>query len=159
MAGDLPMEFLAEDDHVLAIAGQQSLLQISRIPNPCLRHEVEAGAMNHGGTGPLSVRSEEDRGTEDALERSDQSPILGTTLLDAECIEHFGSAVERDPRGLLPNCHRSQKDRNQPVLSPWKSIAGMTGDLEHESPVPPFVQEASGWRALHREPTEYKRPR
>ncbi len=115
--------------------------------------------MDHGGPVPLSVRSEEDRRAEDALERSDQSPVLGTALLDTECIEHFGGAVESDPRGLLSNCHRRQKDRNQPILSPRESIARVTGDLKHESSVPPFVKETSGWRALHREPTEYKRPR
>ena len=31
----------------------------------------------------------------------------------------------------------------------------MTGDLEHETTVPPFVKETSGWRSFHRESTEY----
>ena len=35
----------------------------------------------------------------------------------------------------------------------------MAGDLEYESPVPPFVKEASGWRPFHRESAEYERPR
>ena len=153
------IELLAQNDQVLAIAGQELLVGISRVPNPRLRHEIEAGAMNHRGPVPLRVGSEEDRRAEDALERSDQASVLGTALLDAECIEHLGGTVEGDPGGLLPNCHRRQEDRNQPILSPRESIARVTGDLKHEASVPPFVKEASGWRTLHREPTEYKRPR
>ena len=159
MAGDLPIELFAQNDHVLAITRQECLFQISRIPDPRLRHEVETGAMNHGGAVPLSVRSEEDRGAEDALERSNQSPVLGTALLNAEGIEHFGGAVESDPRGLLSNCHRCQKDRNQSILSPWEAVARVTGDLKHESTVPPFMKETSSRRALHRQPTKHKRPR
>ena len=121
--------------------------------------EVESGAVNHGRAIPLSVRSEEDRCAEGALERSHQSPVLGTALLDTECIEHLGGAVEGDPCGLLPNCHRGQKNRDQPILSPRESIAWVTGDLEHETTVPPFVKETSGWWPFHREATEYKRPR
>jgi hypothetical protein len=67
--------------------------------------------MHDSGGVPLSVRSEEDRGAENALERSDQSPVWGSSLLDTECIEHLVGAVERDPRVLPPNGHRSQKDR------------------------------------------------
>jgi hypothetical protein len=129
MAGDFPIELFAQNDDVLAIAGQEGLFQISRIPDSRLRHKVEAGAMNHRGPVPLSVRAEKNRRAENALERSDQPPVLGTALLDTEGIEHFGGAAERDPRGLLPNCHRSQKDRNQPILSPWKPIAWVAGDL------------------------------
>ena len=114
--------------------------------------------MNYGGAVRLCVRSEEDRCAEDELEGRDQSPVLGAALLDTEGIEHLGGATEGDSRGLLSNCHRGQKYWNQTILSPRESITRVTGDLEHESPVPPFVKEASGRRALHREPAEDKRP-
>ena len=107
----------------------------------------------------LGIRSEKYRGTEDALEGGDQSPVLGTALLNAECIQHLGGAIERDPGGLLANCHRCQEDRNQAVLSPGKPVARVAGDLEHEAPVSPFVKEASVWRALHWKTAEYKRLR
>jgi len=106
--------------------------------------------MNHGGAISLRVRSEKDSRAEDALKRSDQPSVLGTALLYAERIEHLGGAVERDPRRLLPNCHCCEKDRNKAILSPRQSVAGVTGDLEHESPVPALVEEASGLWTLHR---------
>ena len=115
--------------------------------------------MHYGGAIPLSVRAEENCRAEDALKVSDQAPVLGTALLDTECVQHFGGAVERDPSRLLPNCHCGQKDRNQSILSPGEAIARMTRDLKHEATVPPFVKEATAWRALYREPTQYKRPR
>jgi hypothetical protein len=115
--------------------------------------------MNHGGAVPLSVRAEEDRGAEDALERRDQSAVLGTALLYAKRVKHFGGAVERYPGGLLSNSHRCQEDRDQPILSPRESIAWVTGDLKNKSTVTPFVKETSGRRSFYRESTEYKRPR
>lgn len=128
------------------------------IAQACRNLTVEPGAMDHGGAVLLDVRSEEDRSTKDALERSDQPAVLRTALLDAEGIKHLGSAVERDPGGFLPNRHRRQEDRNQAILSPGQSIARVTSDLEDESPVPSFVKEASGWRALHRQPAKDERP-
>lgn len=68
MAGDLPVELLAENDYVLTIARQECLFQVSRIPNPGLPHEIEAGAMHHSGPVSLRVGAEEDRCAEDALE-------------------------------------------------------------------------------------------
>src|SRR5436309_6787624 len=113
MAGYLSVKLLAQNDQVLAFAWQQRLVQISRVPNPRLRHEVESGAMDHGGPVPLRVRSEEDRRAENSLERSDEASILGAALLDSEGVEHFGCAIERDARRFLANCHRCQKDGNQ----------------------------------------------
>jgi hypothetical protein len=68
MSGDLPVKLLAQYDHVLAIAGQQCLFHISRIPNPRLCHEVESSAMHHGGAVALRVCSKKDCRAEDALE-------------------------------------------------------------------------------------------
>src|SRR5689334_22733757 len=129
MAGNLPIELLAQNDHVLAITRQQGLFQISRIPNPRLRHEVESGTMHDSGPVSLTVRSEKDRRAEDALERGNQPPVLGTALLYAERIEHFGCAVERDSGGSLPDSQGGQEDWNQPVLPPRQSIARVPGDL------------------------------
>jgi hypothetical protein len=115
--------------------------------------------MNHGGPISLDVSSEEDRRSKDPLERSNQSPVLGTALLDTECIKHFGGAVECDPRGLLPNGHCRQKDWNQPILSPRESIARVAGDLKNKSSVPPLVKQTSRWRTLYRQATKHKRAR
>jgi hypothetical protein len=115
--------------------------------------------MDHRGAVPLHVRSEENSCAEDALERSNQSPVLGAALLDTKCVQHLGGTVKGNSRGLLANRHRRQKDRNQAILSPREAIAWVTSDLEHESPVPPFVKKAPGRRALHRETAEYKRSR
>ncbi len=86
--------------------------------------------MDNGGPVPLSVRAEENRGSEDALERSGQAPVLGTALLYAERVEHLGGAVKGDPRGSLPDGHRCQEDRNQPILSPRESIARVMLSVE-----------------------------
>ncbi len=115
--------------------------------------------MNHGGPVALSVRPEEDRRAEDALERRDQSAILGTALLDTERIEHFGGAVKSDSRGLLSNRHCREKDRNEPILSPWEPIARMARNLKHEASVPAFMQKTAARWPLHRESAEYEWPR
>jgi hypothetical protein len=159
MSSDFAVELVAQNDKILAVVGQELLVGISGIPNTRFRHEVEAGAMDHGGPISLAVGAEEDRGAEDALERSNQSPVLGAALLNTKCIEHFGGAVERDPGGLLSNCHRRQENWNKPILSPWKAIARVTGDLKHETTIPSFMKETSRWRTLYRQPTKDKRPR
>jgi len=84
---------------------------------------------------------------------------LVTTLLHGKRVEHLRGALERDPRSLLPDGERRQKYRNQTILSPGKSIAGMSGDLQHELPVTAFVEQTPHIRSLHRQTAEDKRPR
>ena len=76
MAGDLPVELVAQDDDVLAVARQAVLFRIPGIPDPRLRHEVEANLMNDRGGDSLAVRAEEDRRAEDSLKRVHQTAIL-----------------------------------------------------------------------------------
>ena len=112
--------------------------------------------MDDGIAFSLRVRSEEDRCPEDALERRHESPVLRPALLHPECIQHLGRAAERDPRGLLPNRERRQKDRYESVLSPWQSIGRVSGYLKQKMAISPFMEEMSRWRTLYRESTSTK---
>ena len=101
MIHDFPEELLAEHDLVLQLAGQRVLRRMAGIPNPSFTHEIEAGAVNHCSLFTLRVGTEEDRRTEDSLKRAHEPPILSSTLLHAEGVQHFGAAGERNPPRLL----------------------------------------------------------
>jgi hypothetical protein len=64
---ELPDKLIAEEDHVPAIAGQEFLIRITRIPDARFRHEIEAGSVNHSGPFPLTIPTEEDRCSENPL--------------------------------------------------------------------------------------------
>jgi hypothetical protein len=51
MTGDLSIKIIAQNDRIPAVFGQQSLVGISRVPDACFGHEVEACAVNN----PLSA--------------------------------------------------------------------------------------------------------
>jgi hypothetical protein len=133
------------------------LIRISRIPDSRFRHEVETGAMNDGGAFSLAIRSEEDRCPKDSLERGNQAPILRTTLLHAEGVQHGSGTFERNLGRLLPNRLRRKEDRNEPILSPWKTVAGVSRDLQNEMAVSPLVQQTASRGTPDRKTAEYER--
>ena len=106
----------------------------------------------------MRVGSEEDRRSEDSLKRSNQATILGSTLLHPERVEHFRGAGEGDPARPLPVCQCSQKQWNQTILAPRKSVVRVAGDEKHESTIATFVDEGSSGRTLNRKAAKDKRP-
>ena len=54
----------------------------------------------------------------------------------------------------LALCRRTaivaRKMGNEAILAPWQPVARMTGDLQNELPVPPFMEETAGRRPFHR---------
>ena len=104
----------------------------------------------------MRSRSEENGGAEDALEGADQPAVLGPTLLHTEGVQHLGGAGERDPGALLPGGQSCQKERDETILAPRKSVVGMTGDEQYELAVATFMDQRSGWRALDREAAKHK---
>jgi uncharacterized protein GlcG (DUF336 family) len=121
--------------------------------------KVESGAMDHSGAFPLPVGTEEDRGSEDSLKRSDQTPVLRAALLHPEGIEHGSSTLEGNLRRLLADRLSRKKNGDEPVLSPWKAVAGMAGELRSEIAVSALVQKSARWRAADREAAEDERAR
>src|SRR6185312_805919 len=84
-------------------------------------HEIESGAMNHGGALALHISSE-DRCAEDPLERSHKPPILGSALMHAEGVQHLSRAAESNNPALLLNRKGREEDRYQPVLAARESV-------------------------------------
>ena len=78
--------------------------------------------MKHRGGFQLGIGAEKDGGAEDSLEGLDQAAILRSTLLHAEGVKHLRRATELNRLTLLADRQRSEKDRNEPVLAPWKTV-------------------------------------
>ena len=113
--------------------------------------------MNNCGPLPLRVGTEENRSSKDPLKGTDQTPVLGSALLHSEGVEHCGGTVERYPWRPLTDRKCREEDRHEPILTPWKAIARVTGDLQNEVAVPPLVKQAALSRSLDRQPAENER--
>jgi hypothetical protein len=107
------------------------------------RKKLKTRPVHDFGLGGYRVCAEKDCGAEDSFERCRQPTVLLSTIAHAECFQHFGSGFESDRLTLLLDGQRRQEDWNNPVLSEWNPIVRMTGDLEDELAVPPFVKELS----------------
>lgn len=105
----------------------------------------------------MGVGSEKDRGSEDPLKCSNQPTVLGSPLLHAEGIEHFRSAIERDPAGSLPVCQCCEEQGHEAILPPGQAVIGVPGHEEHELAITAFVDQSSSGRALDWQPTENER--
>jgi hypothetical protein len=68
---DLPIELVAQDNHVLAVTGQTLLCGIARVPDARLAHKVEPPVVDDCGLFQLHIGAEENGGAEDALESPD----------------------------------------------------------------------------------------
>lgn len=68
---------------------------------------------NEGRLG-LFFGSEEDRGAEKSLEALDEPAVVRAVLGEVEEVEHLGGRIEMDLAGLLPQCERSDPDRDEP---------------------------------------------
>ena len=108
---------------------------------------------------PLGVRAEENRRTEDALKRPHEPAVLGSALLHSEGVQHLSSAAEGDPRTLLPDRERREKDRDEAVLSPGQTVARVSRDLQNELPVSALMQQAAHGGSLHRQTAKNEWPR
>ena len=80
--------------------------------------------MHNGDVFTLRVGAEENRGPENPLEGTHQTPVLGTALLHGKSIEHLRGTFEGDPRILLADRERRQKNGNQPILPPRQPMLG-----------------------------------
>jgi hypothetical protein len=79
---------------------------------------MEPCFMKDGRERLMPVGSEEDGGTEDALESADQPAILGSPLLHAERVEHFGRVGEGDLATPLAGRQGCQEEGHQAILAP-----------------------------------------
>ena len=78
--------------------------------------------------------------------------------MQTEGVQHLGRAVKGNSRTLLPNRHRRQEDRHDPVLAERQTIFRMTGDLQNELSIAAFVQELICRQSADRQTTENQRP-
>ena len=103
MGCHLTKELVAKHDFIFETAGQQSLVWITRVPDPRFSHEIETRLVRHGRPLPLRIGSEKDSCAKDSLKSSDQAAILRPPLLHTESVQHLGRAPEGD--GLLLLSH------------------------------------------------------
>jgi len=144
MSRNLLEKFIAQDDDVFIRLAKQAVLVSAVVPDPSFAEKIETCAMHNFGVRGQTVRPKEDRRAECAFKRSNQSPILFATFAHAEGIQHFGSALELDRLAFLLDGQRRQEDWNNPVLAERNAIIRMTGDLQKELAVPPFIEELIG---------------
>jgi hypothetical protein len=90
MCGDLPIELVAQYNHVLKLIGDRILLRISGIPDLRFAEKAEAQAVNHLGRSSQHIGTEEDGRSEDPFEGRHQSPVLFAAL----CIPNVSSISE-----------------------------------------------------------------
>src|SRR6516165_2158991 len=141
MRRDLHKQFIDQHDDVFMRIARQAVLVSAVVPDPSFAEKNETRAMHHFGIRGQTFRPKEDRRTECAFKRPNQSPILFATFTHAEGLQHFGSALELDRLTFLLDGQRRQEDWNNPVLPEGDSIIRMTGDLQNELPVPAFIEE------------------
>jgi hypothetical protein len=156
MSKDLPEEFIAENDLVLEFARQGLLIGVSGIPDAGFAHEAESCLMNYHRFLTLRVRAKEDRCSENALESSYETSVLGSALLHPKGVQHFSCAAKPNYPVLLTNGERRQKDRNDPILAPRKAVRRMSGHLKQKMSIPPFVQELSRLRTFYGQSAQYE---
>jgi hypothetical protein len=89
----------------------------------------------------LHVGAEEDRCTEDALEGGYQPSVLCPTLLHTERVKHLRCASELNRLPLLTDRQRSQKNRNEPVLTPREAVRRMASHLKRKLAIASFVEQ------------------
>ena len=104
----------------------------------------------------LSVSAEENRCSENTLKRRHQTPVLRSSLLHAERIEHLRRAAKANHATLLTYRERRKEERNQPVLPPRQSVRGMPGYLKQKMSISPFVEELASVRSLYGESAQYE---
>src|SRR5688572_26482379 len=75
MCRHLLVELIAEHDRVLELPGERKRVADTLIPELRFSEEVEPGPLNHPSLSIQSIRAEEDRGSEDALEGGNQAAI------------------------------------------------------------------------------------
>jgi hypothetical protein len=81
----------------------------------------------------LRVRAKEDRCSKYLLKGRPKTAALSSSLLHPEDVEHFSRAAKPNYSTLLPDGERSQKDRDEPVLTPRQSVRRVPGYLKKKS--------------------------
>jgi hypothetical protein len=87
------------------------LVSISPVPESGLAHEVEPNLLKDSRCVYLTVGTEEDGGSKDSLEGSDEPSVLCSALTDAEGLQHRSSRGEGDCSGLLSRGQGGEENR------------------------------------------------
>jgi hypothetical protein len=103
--------------------------------------KVETSPVGEVVPSRLFIGAEEDGGCKDALESLDNPPIVSAVLRQAEEVKNLGSAVEADDTAFLLDRECGYPDGNETVLAKGKAEAGVTRDIEEESPVASGMSE------------------
>ena len=139
MSCDFLIELIAQDDHVLELVRQRVLVWFPAEPDLGFPKEAEARALHYFGNAVEAIGTEEDGGAKDALKGSDQPAIFLAAFMHAERFQHFGRSSKPDGLTLLPNRQGGQIDRHDPILTKRQPVVRVTGDLENELAIAPFV--------------------
>src|SRR5690242_18153496 len=104
MRRDLPVELVAEDDHIFKLIGNGVLLRIPAVPDLSFLEKAEARSLHHLSCSAEAVGSEEDSRSKDALKKSGyQAAIFLAPFVYAEGLQHFSRSSEANRLALLPD--------------------------------------------------------
>src|SRR5579884_2307622 len=110
--------------------------------------------MNDLGALALRIRAEEDRRSEDPLERAHEPAILCSTLLHAERVQHLRRTAEANHAAPLFDRKRREKNRHEPVLTPGQTVSWMACHLKKKLAISAFMHELTCHGPLYRESAE-----
>ena len=106
----------------------------------------------------LRIRSEEDRGAEDALESCDQPAVLFAAFVHTEGLEHFGRGSEANHLTLLADSEGGKEDGHEAALAERNAELRMTNDLEEKLALRSLVDQLTGRRSTQRQSAEDEGP-
>ena len=142
MFGHLPVEVVAQDDDVLELRRQDTLLgdRVYQIWASLMK--LKRDRCTSFAVPSKRVRAEVDRRAEDALESSDQSVGTPCRPVCMPKLSSISAAVRnRMVLALLLDGQSCEEDRNEAILAERHAEFGMPGDLKHELAVAPLIKQ------------------
>ena len=116
-----------------------------------LAQENEARHVDNAGPIKQTVGCEENRGTENSLEGSDEPSILFTAFVHSERVEHLRAALESDGLTLLSDSKCRQKNGNYAILAKREAVIRVAGHLQNKMTIASLEEQLSRRRSANRQ--------
>src|SRR6185437_13071565 len=85
------------------------------------------------------------------------TPIRNPVMRQAELFENLCAGLKLDDPTPLTDGLSSRPDCHESVLAEWKSVLGVTMDLEEEPAIAAPVDQCSDWWPFQRHSTKHER--
>jgi hypothetical protein len=117
------VEVIAENDRVLELVGQYTLVRIAVLPDARFSQEVESRPLHHLGCPFHSIGTEEDRRAKDTLKSLYQPAVFLAAPAHPKCVQHFSPRAEANYLTLLLDGQCGQADWDEPHGGPlWEPL-------------------------------------